>query len=108
MRTISFHKLEDTVLCVKCRKNPVPANRPLRPCQECRYNDSEAPQNIDLGTPAVGTKLPAARVVSNDGKKEVYVDKFGKVVDNPGYDLDNDPRGYYHTGRLKRKGTVTI
>lgn len=49
--------------------------------------------------------LPAARIVTEDGR-EVWVDKFGREVENPGYDVKNDPRGWNKTGLVQGKREV--
>lgn len=53
--------------------------------------------HIEEPTLNIGQAQPAAVVKGPQGQ-EVYVDKFGKPVDNPGYNLKSDPRGYKKTG----------
>lgn len=100
MRTISWHK--QGALCIQCKKNKVPLGKSLRPCEECRKSKSRTSSPGDV---AVSQGEPAAIVETDEGQK-IFVDKFGKEVPNPGYDLKNDPRGWRHTGKLKDKPTI--
>lgn len=101
MKTITFNKLQSK--CLFCKKNLVERKRWNLPCEECGKKQVEEIKK-ESGV-VVGNRKPAARLVNDEGH-EVYVDKFGVEVDNPGYDLEHDPRGWEHTGR--KPGDKTI
>ena len=63
----------------------------MRPCKECVGKTSES------GGVIVGKRNPAA-VIKDEQGREIFVDKSGKEVKNPGYDLKKDPRGWGFTG----------
>jgi hypothetical protein len=88
-------------ICLFCKKNEVPLNDWNRRCTECREKqkkkDEIEQQQLAMG---IGKRTPAAVITLENGEK-VFVDKFGKETDNPGYDLKNDPRGWGFTGKSK-------
>lgn len=98
MRTISFNKAK-MAICLRCKTNPVPADRAMRPCRECTTKTSTN------GGVIMGKRQPAAVIKTEDGK-EIFVDKSGKEVRNPGYDLKKDPRGWDHTGTRPKSRSV--
>lgn len=102
MRTISTNKAE--TLCAYCHKNLVPIGKWNRKCDECKEKAKEKKADVKKTGRGLTTRIPAAVIKTDDGT-EVFVDKFGKEVDNPGYDLKNDPRGW---GFTKKKKDVTI
>ena len=91
-------------LCLYCRQNFVPLNKWNSRCSEClvKYHS----KSKKLNTKAVSSREPAA-IIEAKGH-EVFVDKFGKEVDNPGYDTKNDARGWNYTGKSKRTKTVIL
>lgn len=101
MRTISFHKAE--FVCQTCRVNRV--KRWNQKCDSCKskekFDDSETRM------PGVAHQQPAAVLEGENGEK-VFVDKLGNKVDNPGYQLDVDPRGYRYTGSKGKDKTFII
>jgi hypothetical protein len=101
MRMPTFNKAEPTAICIKCKKNTVARSKALRPCSECLKKNSPT---TEVGI-AIGHRDPAAVIEPVTGA-EVFVDKFGKEVKNPGYDLKNDPRGWGFTGKHQGKRVV--
>lgn len=87
-------------ICLFCKKTEILIFDWNKRCPECRAKlkakeDIEKKQ-IDMG---IGKRMPAAIIEVQDNKKtQVYVDKFGREVENPGYDLQHDPRGWNYTG----------
>ena len=88
--------MSETAVCLFCHEEKVPLADWNKRCPKCK----EKQQAIDAVEEAqqiqFGKRQPA--VIVTEGGQRVFVDKFGKDVDNPGYDLDNDPRGWGHTG----------
>lgn len=73
-------------------------------CPQCRKEQKEKDEQEQRVM--VGQRSPAAMITTEDGQT-VMVDKFGKEVDNPGYDLKNDPRGWTFSGtRPKKRETI--
>lgn len=91
-------------ICLFCKKNEVPMEKWNRRCDECKVKqaakDEIEKQQIDVG---IGRRIPAAVITIEKNGQKVFVDKFGREIDNPGYDLNNDPRGWKHTGAIKDK-----
>lgn len=105
MKSITFNKKEDTVLCIQCKRNAVSSRRWDKPCDECRSkNKNKKVKSVEMG---IGKRFPAA-VWENEDGDQIFVDKFGKPVDDHGYDLANDPRGYKKTGTVKSKKEIII
>lgn len=103
MRTISFHKKEETALCLFCKVNRVALKDWNKRCEECRaIRKKEEDEEMSV---TVGKRDPAA-IIETDGGQEIYVDKFGKEVPNPGYDLSKDPRGWKKNGYLPQGKTI--
>lgn len=104
--TVNSSGKQITAICLFCGKNEIPIEDWNKRCGLCRAEqakkDEIEKQQIDMG---IGKRLPAARIVTDDGK-EVWVDKFGREVDNPGYDLQNDPRGWQKTGTAPKEKTI--
>lgn len=112
MRKVTFNKAGARILtvdplgrqkmavCLFCKKNEVPLSDWNKRCDSCRAkqakHDEAEKKRIDSG---VAKRQPAAVLELENGQK-VFVDKFGREVDNPGYDLKNDPRGWRKTGNL--------
>ena len=98
-----------TSICLFCNKYEVPIERWNKRCTDCAtkqaQKDTIEKQQIDMG---IGKRLPAAIIeITDKGKtQEVFVDKFGREVENPGYDLKNDPRGWNYT--RTQKGSRSI
>lgn len=55
----------------------------------------------------VSKRTPAAVIEDANGNK-VFVDKFGKEVQDTGYDLKKDPRGWIKNGYLKPQAELII
>lgn len=102
MRTISFNKHKFHAKCLVCKRSKVEPGKELRPCSNCRRKGRTHIEEPDL---KIGKALPAAVVKAESGE-EIYVDKFGNKVDNPGYDLKRDPRGWKHTGTAVKQRTI--
>lgn len=111
MRNPTFNKREVTYdaggrmavsICLFCKKNEVPMSRWNRRCDECRQKQAQKDENekkqIDMG---IGKRIPAAVITIDNTGQKVFVDKFGREIENPGYDLENDPRGWRHTKTIK-------
>lgn len=91
--------------CMFCHKNMVPVSRWNLPCDECKQLRKTENEQPTASLP-IHNRKPAA-VVRPDGteKTDIFVDKFGTPVPNPGYDLGRDPHGWEYTGKLKQRGT---
>lgn len=100
MRMSSFNKQEKTATCLYCKKNKVSINRWQARCSECKKKLKTIESEV-----STIKKQPAA-ILKDDSGNEIYVDKFGNVVDNPGYDTKNDPRGWQYSGKAKGERTV--
>jgi hypothetical protein len=100
-----------TSICLHCKKNEVPIENWNKKCDECREKqakkDAIEMAQIDMG---IGKRLPAAVLdVDIKGKtQKVFVDKFGREVENPGYDLEGDPRGWGYTKTEPKKRDVIV
>lgn len=97
--------MELEALCLFCHKNKVPMRDWNKRCPSCKAEQKkkdEEEQRI-----LIGKREPAAVIKPEEGG-EVFVDKFGKEVDNPGYDLVNDPRGWKYTGAKRRERQVIL
>jgi|SRR5581483_4298881 len=93
-------------ICLFCHKDEVAIEDWNKRCLKCKAKVREKEEiekkQLDMG---IGKRMPAARIVTEDGR-EVWVDKFGREVDNPGYDLKNDPRGWQKTGTQPKERTL--
>lgn len=102
MQKISFNKLfnqKNKVPCAQCRTEMVSINKVGGLCDNCgKVILNDKGNNLIMG------KRDIAAVLDVGGQR-VYVDKFGREVDNTIYDLDNDPRGWEATGN-KKKGKM--
>ena len=96
--------MTQTAICLFCHETEVPIADWNKRCPKCKAKQQKIDEE-EQSRMIIGQRLPAARIVTDDGK-EVWVDKFGKPVDNPGYDLKNDPRGWQKTGTQGTKRTV--
>lgn len=84
-----------------CKKNPVDLKRWNKRCDECKEKGvTKKKSEVEIG------QAQPAAVLTDKRGKQVFVDKFGKVVDNPGYDLNNDPRGWKYNGKEKKDQTM--
>lgn len=97
MRIVTFNKLTKKPICLYCKKNEVEPERWNKKCEECKQQDPEEDPEAGL---SVGQRQPAA-VWENEQGEQIFVDKFGREVDNPGYDTKSDPRGWQFTGAQK-------
>lgn len=88
-----------------CGITVVPVERWNRKCENCKKKDAIAKTKMQEKSATTASRDPAA-VWEDDRGNQVFVDKYGKPVKNPGYDLDNDPRGWEFTGTKKKKGTI--
>lgn len=88
-------------ICLYCKKEKVPVNKWNLRCKKCKLEGVKPVKDLFL---KIGKKQPIAVVKDKEGN-EVYLDKEGKQVDNPGYDLKNDPRGWEFTGTKKPERT---
>lgn len=115
METVNFNRLKQTATCYLCKKNKVPLALWNRPCDECKQKLKAAIANPQAVTEEeakvipfkLGRKMPAARIEKSETRitprEDIYVDKYGRKVENPGYDPINDPRGWKATGTINRK-----
>ena len=93
-----------TSVCLFCNVSEVALKDWNKRCAKCR----EKQRKIDEAEQknfSIGQAMPAAVITTEDGTK-VFVDKFGREVPNPGYDLENDPRGWSYTRGGNNKKTV--
>lgn len=108
MRELTVNPLGQQVMavCLWCKKNELPIEDWNKRCTECKakikHEEEAEKQKIDAG---IGKRQPAAVIELTEGRK-VFVDKFGREVDNPGYDLKNDPRGWGYSGNLPPSTTI--
>lgn len=108
MRTLTVNRTgqQITSICLFCKKNEVEIEDWNKRCTECRakqkQKDEIEKQQINVG---IGKRMPAAVITLDNGQK-VFVDKFGQEVDNPGYDLEHDPRGWSYTGAKQKERTI--
>lgn len=98
--TVSSNGRQILAVCMFCKEAEVRIEDWNRRCTMCkakqRARDEVEKMQIDVG---VGKRQPAAIIeVNNADKTKVYVDKFGREVENPGYDLTHDPRGWGYSG----------
>lgn len=121
MESVTFNRLTQTALCFMCKKNRVPLALWNKPCDDCKKKLKAAvsnpqPQSGEEKAKVIpmklGKKLPAARLEKPktriEPKKDIYVDKYGREVENPGYDPINDPRGWQATGTINKKFNGTL
>lgn len=100
----TFNKLEKKVLCGFCGQSLVLMKDWNKRCAECKV-EKEVERHNDI----VMKKGDPAAVITIDGtSQKVFVDKNGNEVDNPGYDLNNDPRGYKYTNGESTRGQTYI
>ena len=108
MKSIGFHKastLKGQALCYVCKTNLLPLAKGNRPCDECKKKQIEYGPTSDVGVQFA--KRDASAVIETESGQEVFVDKFGNDVDNPGYDTKNDPRGWRRSGTKKKTKIIT-
>ena len=120
MEQVAFNKLKQTAVCFMCKKNRVPLALWNKPCDECKkklreavaHPESQTEVNAKVIPFKLGKKMPAARVekekTRTTPKEDIYVDKYGRKVENPGYDPITDPRGWKATGTYQRRGIMVF
>lgn len=107
MKTISYHKAlkhKGQRPCTNCGENWVSVTAVPPLCAECRIKRKSEEEEINKITQQevhIVSRQPDA-IIDHNGQK-VFVDKFGNEVKNPGYDLENDPRGWGYTKGKKGK-----
>lgn len=92
------------VLCLVCKENEVERwNIPCAPCRKARKLEREERKRRI----SIQRRMPAA-IIEPEGAMgtQVFVDKHGREVDNPGYDLKNDEFGWKFSGRKPKDRTV--
>ena len=102
MMKITFNKLVDSATCMFCHTNKVPLkdwNKRCSDCKKLQQTKDEEEQRVN-----VKSRQPAA-IITTEGGEKIFVDKFGKEVKNPGYDLQNDARGFKYTGTAPKQRT---
>ena len=100
MKKITFNKQH--ALCGYCHKNTIPIGKWNRPCKSCKKKkDTQSEQEGVY----LKNKEPSA-IIKDEKGREIYVDKYGDVVENPGYDLKEDPRGWKYTGKRTRNKEI--
>lgn len=105
MKMSSFNKKDDTVLCMYCKRNRVSSRDWKKPCEKCKLKlKKKKSRAVDLGA---GNRLPAAVWKDEEGN-EIVVDKFGKPIQDHGYDFENDPRGYKKAGKKGNRKDIII
>ena len=104
MRMPTFNKQEETAVCMFCKKNRVPLKKWNKPCEDCKAKQVKGKTKQNGGV-TIGKRLPAA-VWEDENGNRVFVDKFNKPVQEHGYDLEKDPRGWDKTGKLRKKTII--
>ena len=104
MRMPTFNKQEETSICLFCKKNRVSIKKWNKPCDECKET---LKKKKTRGGFQITKRQPAAVWEDDDGNR-TFVDKFGKPVQDHGYDLDNDLDGRKTTGRGQNKKEIII
>lgn len=104
MRMPTFNKKEETSICLFCKSNRVPIKKWNKPCEDCKKKREKKNTRSEV---QIGKRQPAAVWEDPDGNR-IFVDKFGKPVQDHGYDLDGDPRGYKTTGKMPPKKDFII
>jgi len=100
----TFNKLKSEATCLFCKKNKVELKKWNKPCDECKKNG--VAKTVKKETEVhIGSRTPAAVLTDKHGR-EVFVDKNGKVTDNPGYDFKKDPNGWKYAGKVKNKNII--
>lgn len=95
---------EQKVLCSFCGEGLVSVARWNMRCSTCKSNNNTKTYNAVT----VSKRDPSAIIHTDEGEK-VFVDKFGREVDNPGYDLENDRHGKHFThGRARWEGKTIL
>lgn len=97
--------MSNSFICLFCNETNVEQRDWNKRCVKCREKQRE--KDVHEMQIIVGKSLPAARLVTEDGQ-EIWVDKFGREVTNPGYDIENDPRGWKYTGTEGKKRDTII
>lgn len=93
------------VICSFCGQNLVLLKDWNKRCAQCK--NGGVPRHLEDDIRIV--KRDPAAIIETENGSTVFVDKFGKDVDNPGYDLQNDPRGKHFTdGRTKWEGKTIL
>lgn len=105
MQSLTFNKLAVGAKCLWCHVTVMPIERWNRKCENCKKKAVGAKVKVTESKAIIGSREPAA-VWEDDRGNQVFVDKRGKPVKNPGYDLENDPRGWEHTGTKKKNKTI--
>lgn len=108
MRMPTFNKLEKydkKVLCGFCGESLVLLKDWNKRCDKCRTQKDIGDRKSNI---IIAKSKPAAVIELEGTDQKVFVDKNGKEVDNPGYDLNNDPRGYKYTNGSSTKGKTYI
>lgn len=100
MRTISFNKKEEMVVCLFCGVSKVPLRKRSLRCVDCKS------QKIKSEKIVVVTKRTPSAVITTENGEKVFVDEHGKEVTDHPYDLKNDPRGYKATGQAPKERTI--
>jgi hypothetical protein len=111
--TVNLSGRQAMSVCCFCNKSEVPVEKWNMRCPECKAKqvaqDAIEKKQIEMG---IGKREPAAIIEPEvDGKptgQKVFVDKFGTEVENPGYDLENDPRGWRYSGARPKERSVHI
>lgn len=90
------------VICLFCQTHQVPLSQWNKRCPVCREEQAKKDHAERERLLQLGKRDPAAIIETENGA-QVFVDKFGQEVENPGYDLKNDPRGWSKTGTRPKK-----
>ena len=95
--------------CKFCGIGKVPITKANRRCESCRQ--TLVGNKLNHLEVRLGRRKPAAIVEvsleETTEKEKLFVDKFGNPVENPGYDLERDPRGWDFAGMSRKPRTLT-
>ena len=99
--------MQVTAVCLFCHKNKVPIEQWNKRCPECKELQRKKDED-EQKTILIGERKPAAVLEVGQQKSEVWVDKLGNEVKNPGYDLKHDPHGWKYTGKDRSERTMIL
>lgn len=102
MRGITFNKQNLRGICIFCKKNTVPLGHHMERCEECKKKKT-APISASF---TISEKEPIAVVEHIESQSKMFVDDKGNILNNHGYDLENDPRGWQRNKRVRTRTLI--